>query len=748
MNAREPIDLHHAREALFAIPSDCGREEWHRIGTAAIAAGLTVDDIIAWSESAPNFSGERDVRAAFRTITPNGGIGAGTLWRAAMAAGWKPPRREQAGARRADAGRAEQPHQKANTGPRGPSAAEVWRRCEPATAAHGYIIAKGAEGAPLQNLRVVPAGDSLRIAGQPMAGALVVPALPLGGSGDEPVSLQFVPPPGQGRKLNMPGARMDGVFTVGRLEPAGIAYLCEGIATAWACWRATGRAAVCCFGWGNVGRVAAELRKRDAEGRLVLVPDAGKERDGGRIAREAGALVAAMPEGSPPNFDANDFAQAEGFDALEALLDAARAPEPAPEDEAHPLARFVALGGELRPPGWVVPGFIAEGLAVVAGSSGVGKSTALVPLACVAAGLHAPGDALAPRHWRHVVYVSEDTEQVRRILAGLVQDLNLSPELVRERFRLVEAVRLPPERVAEAGAEYRRRFARRVGEVELLPLVVLDTKSAVLALEDENSNAEASRAVAALKQNFEGLPVWLVAHLAKANLGRSDAAALTARGAGALGDDAHQTLFLVAEGEQRFLVNGKRRFEARWPELLIESRWRTLQALDAFGEPETLVLRWGIPTPPTTSRAEAREQAQEAERKQAEAELRAEVLERVGTAWQRGQPLNRKGLAAKVSRRPAEVYACIEALLAEGWLVEVSVPRKMRTHPRRDGFLVALTPAEFRAVTVEGEPVPEGKLAIPPSWRKTEASAPEADGEATREPMGTYEAAEGGSSSE
>lgn len=726
MNA-QPIDTRHALDALHAIDAGCSREQWVRVLMAAKAAGIGEEDAVAWCAGAANFTGERDARSVWRSITPDGAIGAATLWRAALAAGWRPPGREQAGARRAGTGRAEQPHQKANAGQRGPTAAGVWRRCLPADDSHPYILAKQGRA---EGLRVVPSGDGLRIAGQSVAGGLVVPVLPLTGSPDEPVSLQFVPPPGQGRKLNMPGARMDGAFIVGALEAGGTVYVVEGIGQAWACWRATGCPSVVCFGAGRMQTVAAELRKRDAQARLVLVPDAGKERDAERIARELAALVAAMPAGSPANFDANDFALAEGHDALEMLLDAARAPEPAPEDEPHPLARFVALGGELRPPGWVVPGFIAEGVAVVAGSSGVGKSTALVPLACVAAGLHAPGDALAPRHWRHVVYVSEDTEQVRRILAGLAQDLNLSPELVRERFHLVDAVRLPPERVAEAGAEYRRRFVRRVGEVELLPLVVVDTKSAVLALEDENSNAEASRAVAALKQDFEGLPVWLVAHLAKANLGRSDAAALTARGAGALGDDAHQTLFLVAEGEQRFLVNGKRRFEARWPELLIESRWRTLQALDAFGEPETLVLRWGIPTPPTTSRAEAREQAQEVERKQAEGELRAEVLERVGEAWRRGQPLNRRGLASKVSRRADEVYGCTEALLAEGWLIEVEVPRKQRIHPRRSGFLVALTPAEFQAVAMDGKPIPPHKLAIPPSWCKPDSLLPEADGEA------------------
>jgi putative DNA primase/helicase len=59
------------------------------------------------------------------------------------------------------------------------SPAEVWNAAKPATAAHGYIVAKAAAGVPLDALRVVPAGDALRIAGQSMAGALVVPALAL-----------------------------------------------------------------------------------------------------------------------------------------------------------------------------------------------------------------------------------------------------------------------------------------------------------------------------------------------------------------------------------------------------------------------------------------------------------------------------------------------------------------------------------------------------------------------------------------
>ena len=64
----------------------------------------------------------------------------------------------------------------------GMSPAEVWARCEAATAAHGYIMAKAAAGVPLDGLRVVPAGDPLRIQGESMAGALVVPAYAPDGS--------------------------------------------------------------------------------------------------------------------------------------------------------------------------------------------------------------------------------------------------------------------------------------------------------------------------------------------------------------------------------------------------------------------------------------------------------------------------------------------------------------------------------------------------------------------------------------
>jgi hypothetical protein len=48
------INLQHARSALFSIDPGLPREDWHRVGRAAIAAGLSVADLEVWSSSAPD----------------------------------------------------------------------------------------------------------------------------------------------------------------------------------------------------------------------------------------------------------------------------------------------------------------------------------------------------------------------------------------------------------------------------------------------------------------------------------------------------------------------------------------------------------------------------------------------------------------------------------------------------------------------------------------------------------------------
>ena len=396
-------------------------------------------------------------------------------------------------------------------------------------------------------------------------------------------------------------------------------------------------------------------------------------------------------------------------------------PETGEPTRLHPLAHFVDVGSAPKPPRWVIPGFIGHGVTVIAGAHGVGKTTALLPLAMTAAGLH--GRELLPQQWRHVIYISEDIEQARRIVAGIVGHslLAISREQVQERLHLVEAVRLDAEFVASVGKTYREQFSRTVDGVEVLPLVVLDTKSAVLALENENDNSEASRMMSALKQGFESLPVWLIGHVAKPNLNRSDVSGLTTRGASAVEGDANQTMFLVKDGEARFLVLGKVRFEPKWQELEITSHTAQTVAPDEFGNPEQITMRWGVAAPLQQSRKEAAEQASEQQRKEDDATLRQDILDAIDVAWQMGNPLNRADIKVKIKRKNAAVIKAINDLLSETWLHEVIVPLKYRQQPRRSSYYISLT-AEERKAILRGEKVPAAKLVIPESWSKTGAS--------------------------
>jgi len=347
-----PDDIKRARDALQAIPPDLPREDWVRAGMAAHAAGLGFDEFDAWSARAENYE-PRAARDTWRSFKPGVGIGAGTLYRMAADHGHsKAPARPVAGLKP----------------PRpGMGAAEVWGRFKPAPADHPYIVAKQGRA---DGLRAVPEGDPLRIAGESLAGWLVVPVRPL--AGGEPTSLQFIPAPGAGKKLNLPGVPMAGTFIVGELAPGGTAYVCEGLATAWACWTATGHAAVVTFGAGRTRAVATELRQRDPNAQIVLVPDVGKEGEAETIALEVGAAVARMPEGWPLNADFNDLALRDGFDAVEALLaTAVEPPKQAP--------RYRLLTGEdlraLPPLAWRVRGVLpAVGVAAIFGPSTSGKS--------------------------------------------------------------------------------------------------------------------------------------------------------------------------------------------------------------------------------------------------------------------------------------------------------------------------------------------------------------------------------------
>lgn len=418
--------------------------------------------------------------------------------------------------------------------------------------------------------------------------------------------------------------------------------------------------------------------------------------------------------------------------------------QPEQQEQQHRLTRFIDIGAKPEPPDWILPGFIAEGVALFAGGHGVGKTTTMLPLALAAAGVHPPDYPLAPKpdQWRHVIYITEDTAQARRIITGYGEYLDWPggrgvPERIQERLHVVEAVRDGAGHVAQAGAYYRQHYSRTVTTTgldgreytaELLPLVVIDTLAATIHLVNENDNAEASAAMAALKQQFAGLPIWIIAHTAKANLSRAEG--ITARGASAFEADAQQVLYLVNDGDKgRWLMRGKTRFESPWQELEIHSDSRTMTAVNRFGAEESLTLRWAVAVPPEGgSKAERQEQIKADRAERDRDALRVQILQTVREAFENSKRYNRAGLKSKISGNGQAKADAIAELLNDGWLFEVEVPKAERIR-NKPSFLVALDEAEREAFTTTGE-IPAHKLTIPPDWKKPAAFELEPEQEA------------------
>ena len=508
-------DADRARNALYSIPADLPRDQWVKAGMAAHAAGLSFDDFDKWSATTDTYNAQA-CRATFRSFkTAPGGVGAGALFGMARDHGWNEgntaPRPAQERVKRA----VEPPRKPAP----GMSAREVYDRSKAAKNGHGYIAAKNAAGVSLDALRVVPGGDPLRIAGQSMAGALVVPAYAPDGTLQ---SLQFIPPPGAGKKLNLTGSPIAGAtFTVGERVPGGVVYIVEGIGQAWACWQATGNAAVVTFGASNTAKVAQALRQQDDTARLVVVPDVGQEDAAAKIATDVGAAIAAMPEGWVKNSDVNDLAQRDGLDVLALLLESATEP-PKPAPLLKPVSVFDVLSNPAPLPQFVWDGYLPRGVVALLGAhGGTGKSTiALMLGVCSALGRPLFGVDTEPCK---VVFVSleDGANIVRHRLAGICRAWNIDPAMLTDRLQIVDGTEHPELFAAETrGAGDRTptyHELRKLVQSESMGLVVVDNASDAFG-GDEIQRRQVRAFMRALVEvaRLTNCAVLLLAHVDKA----------------------------------------------------------------------------------------------------------------------------------------------------------------------------------------------------------------------------------------
>lgn len=487
-------DLDRARSALYCIPSDISRNEWHEIGRAAIAAGLPIEDIDAWSSTAGNYKGRRDVEASFKKVTSHGGTGPGTLFHFAKKYGFDPKRSSQNINSNFPEFQTDSVLRRGKSARRYHDAAVIWKRCTPATPAEQYIHRK--QGYP-SGVRVYPeTAEPLIIRNQNVAGYLALPCW----DGDKLQTLQFIPPE-NGDKLNLPGASFgNGFFTVG--EVTNCIYIVEGIGQAWAVNKATRSAAVVTFGAGRMARVAAVLRAKYPAASLALVPDRGQEEKAAKISVDIAGQWIAMPSHKPSNYDANDYLLEHGTAALSDLLQ-------------HPStseSRFSLLSDEdlfkLPPLQWRIKKVLPQsGLAAVFGASGSGKSfTVLDMTQAIAAGRDWFGFRSKPCSVLYCALEGEDGI-IGRVAAYRIRHGTSSPNIryLVQPFNLLDEA----DMIDLTQAIKTNRQGAKV--------VVLDTLNRACPGADENDSKSMGQIIAAAKrlQAHIGGLVVLVHHTGK-----------------------------------------------------------------------------------------------------------------------------------------------------------------------------------------------------------------------------------------
>jgi phage/plasmid primase-like uncharacterized protein len=341
-------------------------------------AGISPPDTVVLDGQLHRFpignSKDRGYYKAYGDGVPAGFFGdhAGELtnWRADMGRTLTPMEEAELEARMARAKEAREAEKALRARAAAKRAESIWANSNPAPTDHPYLQRKG----------IGP-----NVARMSSDGRLVVPMLD---GGNNIVSVQHIDD--AGKKLFLSGSQITGSFAViGSTDNSDHIYLAEGFATAATIHEATGRPCVVAFSAHNLGPVAALVHKKLPNLPLTIVADNDRGGQGESHATQAAAETGArwvMPPKDDPDasVDANDFVQAGGD--LKALL------EPQGDGWLIPVKDLVA---NCRPVRWLVKEWLqANGLAMLHGPSGTGKSFLAIDMACrVASGVKRWGSA-------------------------------------------------------------------------------------------------------------------------------------------------------------------------------------------------------------------------------------------------------------------------------------------------------------------------------------------------------------------
>ena len=346
----------------------------------------------------------------------------------------------------------------------------------------------------------------------------------------------------------------------------------------------------------------------------------------------------------------------------------------------HPWARFIKFGsGPCLAPEMVVDDVIAAGTVVIAGERGIGKTSALVPLLLTPTGL-LNNWPLKSTIRRKVVYVSEDTAQVQRIINALYAEgyLTCSREELSEWFNLTEAQRLRANEIVRLRHDLDALYINQPridGTIHCAaPLLVVDTANANIAVEEGNNNAEISGSIASIRQGLGDVPLIIVGHVAKGS--RKEVRDLTFKGAGSWEDDTQQSLYLAKEEGKRSLIFGKRRFEPSATEYLLKSHSAEMESIDVLGNHGTTKCFFAVPE---ASSEEARDTAKEQRKAEVEKARGIQIENAILDYVRRNPGTSQMKIRKEISGRDATIRSTLCCLIEDGH-IEVKQEGNKQSH--------------------------------------------------------------------
>jgi hypothetical protein len=251
----------------------------------------------------------------------------------------------------------------------------------------------------------------------------------------------------------------------------------------------------------------------------------------------------------------------------------------APEVKGWP-ERTLSIG-EIKPIRYMVKGFWAHSFMVLAGQPGIGKTTAVISLCMVMAGLKAKDCELTATKKRKTIIVTEDSDQVERTLTGYARHYGIDAKALSKWFVIIDAKR---SNVKDLLMLAHNVINHTIDNIR--PLLVLDTANATMDIDNENDNSEVGGFIAALKQTIYiqlDTPVCIITHTNK-TISKSDSDA-TARGASAFTGDATLTGVLFEdETKTRYMRLVKTRYQPNFREIKFNSDIFADTVLDEDGD--------------------------------------------------------------------------------------------------------------------------------------------------------------------